>query len=148
MKALLIGMLWLAGTAAAADAPPPAAFTCESPEIPAVSTSNDAVRRVEKRIAEWKQCALDYQTGDRSEAAAALVQKAYDDIVARRNDWVAATNRYGSIQAAGRTRLSLGANGIAAVWDERNVHDMSRHVKRADDSDPAAATAAPSTTGQ
>lgn len=128
MKAWLIGMALLAGTAAAADSPPPAAFNCEAPEIPAVSTSSDAVRRVEKRIAEWKQCALEYQTGDRSEAAAALVQTAYDDIVARRNEWVAATNRYNSSQV--RSGVDFGENGVAAKWNDRNVHDMSTRVKR------------------
>src|SRR5476649_1413469 len=98
MKKLLIGSMWfgvaVSGAASAAtEAQAPAVFNCGQPDIPSVSTSADAVRLVEKRIEEWKQCAYSYQAGERSEAAAAIVQKAYDEVVVRRNDWVAASNR-------------------------------------------------------
>lgn len=130
MKIYLSGAMLFAGAAFANELPP---LPCEAPEIPEVSTSSDAVRRVEKGIAVWKQCAAAYQASNPTDAGLAQVQQAYDDIVERRNRWIAATNRYHSTQLAGRTRPSLGANGLAAAWESRNVHDMSPHIKPRDE---------------
>lgn len=137
MKQFFISALLLAGAAHAAEPPP---LPCAPPEIPEVSTSNDSVRLVEQRLAAWKKCAEDYQVANPTDASLAQVQSAYDDIIERRNRWVAATNRYNSEQMAGRTRPTLGANGLAAAWETRNVHDMSPRTKpRTKDSDAAEA---------
>jgi hypothetical protein len=137
MRILLVGALLFAGAAYAEE---PAPFTCESPQIPEVSTSNDAARRVEKRIADWKTCAAEYQASNPTEASLAQVQRAYDEIVERRNKWVAASNRYSSVQAANRTRPTLGTNGLAAAWESRNVHDMSPHIKQRTEDNEAGET--------
>jgi hypothetical protein len=128
MKVLLLLTLF-AGSAGAAE---PAPFACPAPAFPSVSTSNDAIRRVESHVDEWKKCAADYEAAYPGDATHTLVQQTYDGIVEQRNRWLAATQRYASKQAASRTRPATGANGIAGVWDERNTHDMANHIKPRD----------------
>ncbi len=130
MKAWWLATLLMTGGAGAATDPvQPAPLICEAPEFPAVSTSNEAIRRVESRLAAWQKCAADYQASNPGEAAQQAVQRAYDGIVEHRNQWLAATRRYASKQSASNTRPNTGANGIAAAWDDRNAHDMAPHIK-------------------
>jgi hypothetical protein len=89
-------------TAAGDVAAPAAIAACELPAIPAVSTSTEGVRRVEQRIAQWRQCANDVLASDNSAATQTSLREAAAAVDSHTAAWLSASARYNNGQAAGR----------------------------------------------
>ncbi|NML61245.1 hypothetical protein HHL21_09165 [Massilia sp. RP-1-19] len=103
---------------ALADAPALASgFDCVAPEFPQKSTSNESVRRVQKKINSWRAC---YAEQGAVGPATQDAQKLNAEVDAGLQKWIDATRA-----ASGRNSVSAGT--LATIERERT--DYLRSVQ-------------------
>lgn len=124
VKKIVFVSLLIATAAAAQAEESVAAFPCEDPEFPTLSTSTEGARRVEKRMLAWRRCAQEFMAQHTSPAAVAAVKAAAQRVGSRHIDWQLATFRYSNGQARtqiNQARAASNAMGMAGLTAARGT---------------------------